>query len=238
MIGAVSVSSWSACSYNFDVTQATLNSNQPNTKVFPNVSGQKTSFFVEPTNGQTVTYVAVNNNAFTQQSLALVTPPSNGIFVYEYKIKVPLINLSNGEGVSFFPIMASGVNGNNNTQGIVMAYINDSNMNTFVLNDSSGHNGIRFSPSATPSTYQTIGIYVNQDSKQVGYVLNGINKGYVFIYSQNAMGYKFGHTVALNGINSNSSNLGEEISIELVTDHSQITQIYPSGAKDICGNTI
>ena len=238
LIGLMSASGWSACTYSLDVTQATLDANQPGSKVFPIRNNQKSSFLISPTNGQTPKYVAVDNNSFTQQSLALINPPINGLFAYEFKIKIPTYNLQSGEGLTFFPIMGTGVNGGNNTQGIVMSYLNDSTMNVFSLNNSNGRNGIIFSPQTTASGYQTLGIYVNQDSKQVGYILNGVNQGYVYNYSQIATGYKFGYIASLNGFNSSSPNIGKEISIELITDATKMTQTYPTGTKDICGNTI
>jgi len=41
LTGLMSVSGWSACTYSLDVTQATLNANQPGSKVFPIRNNQK-----------------------------------------------------------------------------------------------------------------------------------------------------------------------------------------------------
>ena len=83
-----------------------------------------------------------------------------------------------------------------------------------------------------------VGMFVNQNSKQIGLNVNGINKGYIssFMGTPNKIG--FITTGVTTSIPNNDPNIGQAISGELVTDSNQIGLNYSVGIKDICGNTI
>lgn len=83
-----------------------------------------------------------------------------------------------------------------------------------------------------------VGIYVNQSTKQVGYIINGVNYGYLNINLQNAI-TSFGYSAGINqNNNANSLLIGKSVGLQLVTDHAKMQLTYPSGAKDICGTIL
>ncbi|WP_252511570.1 DUF4882 family protein [Acinetobacter colistiniresistens] len=83
-----------------------------------------------------------------------------------------------------------------------------------------------------------VGIYINQSTQQVGYIINGINYGYLNINLQNAI-TSLGYSAGINQNNNTGSLLiGKSVGLQLITDHSNMQLTYPTGAKDICGNTI
>lgn len=83
-----------------------------------------------------------------------------------------------------------------------------------------------------------VGIYINQSTKQVGYLINGINYGYLNINLQNSIS-SLGYSAGINQNNNTGSLLiGKSVGLQLITDHSNMQLTYPTGAKDICGNTI
>lgn len=91
---------------------------------------------------------------------------------------------------------------------------------------------------STTDGYQKIGIYVNQDTKQVGVIYNGVNKGYVSTNPSKINSLAFTNGMAYYGTDSTSPNIGKVHSVELITDKNQFQFTYPTGTKDICGNVI
>ncbi|RYZ87680.1 MAG: DUF4882 domain-containing protein [Moraxellaceae bacterium] len=90
----------------------------------------------------------------------------------------------------------------------------------------------------TTGTYQRLGLYINQSTQQVGVIFNGTNYGYIGSFANKASALAFGVSILENAIASNSSTLGTTISYELITDGSQLSFSYPTGSKDVCGNTL
>ena len=88
------------------------------------------------------------------------------------------------------------------------------------------------------STNFRIGIYLNQDSKQLGLIVNGVNQGYVFTYDKplKNIGFIIGSTRAK--IDATDPVVGSYAGGALITDAADMAYSYPSGAKDMCGNTI
>ncbi|MFW2160599.1 DUF4882 family protein [Acinetobacter beijerinckii] len=83
-----------------------------------------------------------------------------------------------------------------------------------------------------------VGVYVNQSTKQVGYIINGVNYGYLNITLQNAIN-TIGYSAVINQEPySNSLLVGKNVSLQLITDHSKMLLTYPSAAKDICGTAL
>ncbi|WP_372556592.1 DUF4882 family protein, partial [Acinetobacter pittii] len=84
--------------------------------------------------------------------------------------------------------------------------------------------------------YQRLGIYINQDTNQVGFISNGVDEGYQF----KLPGALHKIAFSMNGnINILSTNLfGQELSNELITDRNALQFNYPQGTTDMCGNTI
>ncbi|WP_151766098.1 DUF4882 family protein [Acinetobacter colistiniresistens] len=83
-----------------------------------------------------------------------------------------------------------------------------------------------------------MGFYINQQTQQVGVIFNGSNLGYVGTYSTKPTGGYFVASLGVQNIPSTSNIVGKELSIELITDRTKLQNTYPSGTKDICGNTI
>ncbi len=82
-----------------------------------------------------------------------------------------------------------------------------------------------------------LGIYLNQYTKQIGFNLNGINKGY--IATLNNIPDKISLLpLGYDGVEANSSSATKTVSANLITDGAKMSLTYPSGTKDICGNTI
>lgn len=249
IIGAASIGSTSAaCTYNFDATAAQLANLNTGTSLFPNVNNQKVGFNITP-NLDTIGYSAFssayaankspNNNSGDGD---ITLPATPGIFAFEFKFKVPTYLLSGQEGLTFFPLAGIGTYNNQQSQAIAIVYSNNvatyPGKNEFRLFMNFTGNSFNMPVVATPSGYQTIGIYVNMTTGQVGVIHNGVNKGYVatltkwfdkFAFAANAGQYQFAN---------NSSSIGQEVSIELITDHTKLQNTYPTGTTDICGNTI
>ena len=80
-----------------------------------------------------------------------------------------------------------------------------------------------------------VGIYVNQNTKQVGYIINGVNYGYLNLTMENKLKY-ISFMGAINQDHfANSALTGKTVGLQLVTDKSKMQFTYPTGAKDICG---
>ena len=83
-----------------------------------------------------------------------------------------------------------------------------------------------------------LGIYINQVSKQIGYIVNGINYGYLNINFENPLKDIIFNLALQQGTNPTSKFLGKKPSIQLITDKAKLTQTYTSGTTDICGMLI
>ncbi|WP_416040459.1 DUF4882 family protein [Acinetobacter lactucae] len=80
-----------------------------------------------------------------------------------------------------------------------------------------------------------VGIYVNQNTKQFGYIINGMNYGYTNLTMENKLKY-ISYTGVINQDKfANSALTGKTVGLQLVTDKSKMQFTYPTGAKDICG---
>ncbi|MFW1643653.1 DUF4882 family protein [Acinetobacter guillouiae] len=240
LTGFLSMSGWSACTYDLDVTQATLNSEEPGSLIFPNRSGQKVGFNIFSTS--ILKYFLATNNNVTLNSSG-ITVPSSSIYAYEYKFKVPKNQLLSTEQLLFFPVAHIGKNGDQSTflsnVGYTNASTENSAVNKFTISDPNANTSlVELNISNNSNDYQYIGIYINPISKQAGFIVNGVNKGYLSNYTLPVINSFFMIAAGLNGISPNSPNIGKEVSIELITDATKMTQSYPTGTTDICGNTI
>lgn len=83
-----------------------------------------------------------------------------------------------------------------------------------------------------------IGFYLNNSSGQLGVIVNSANKGYIAsILPANIDRLTFVGS-ANSELDDSDSNIGSNVSIQLKTDTSTFSYSYPTGTKDICGNTI
>lgn len=83
-----------------------------------------------------------------------------------------------------------------------------------------------------------LGIYLNQDSKQLGIIVNGIDQGYIATLPSTLDKLAFFPSANLMNIPTDSPVLGQNLSATLITDAAQMTLNYPAGTKDACGNTL
>ncbi|MFT0693731.1 DUF4882 family protein [Acinetobacter bereziniae] len=246
LTGLISASGWGACSYNFDATQTQISTVFAGFQKFPSILGQKTSYItaVTPENSPLM-FIAANGNAISGQSNGSVVPQS-GIFAYEYKVKVPTTLLPNNEQIFMYPNYADAYYDNNAKGQIAVVYGNhllgSTTPNKVALGVGSTTDGtsgmIELPLTNTTDGYQKIGIYVNQDTKQVGVIYNGVNKGYVSTNPSKVKSLAFINGMTYYGIDPTSPNIGMVRSVELITDKNQFYFTYPTGTKDICGNTI
>ncbi|WP_445534912.1 DUF4882 family protein [Acinetobacter sp. G18] len=82
-----------------------------------------------------------------------------------------------------------------------------------------------------------VGLYFNQVSKQVGYIINGTNYGYLNLIAENALKNIGFNGVGLQSPNPNSKFLGKTVSVQLITSKANMQFTYPTGTTDICGST-
>lgn len=246
IMGFSGVSSvFAECTYSFDATLAQLQS-LGNTSVqkFPTITGNKFSY---KTSQQSPIYTAYSQDYLTRALAAndnqasLYTRgdkiiPTTGIIAFEYKIKVP--TLGNTGFVNIFPILAAGIMQNGKAMNIIVAYQHGPTTNHFYFQTTSNDdalvsNGFKLAPEVTSDGYQKIGIYINQNSNQVGLVFNGINKGYFATFPSKLDNLYFSLTSNFYDLAAIDAN--KDVSIEFLLDKSKITQSYPTGTKDICG---
>nr|WP_277602890.1 DUF4882 family protein [Acinetobacter sp. NIPH 1852] len=239
-------SSFAACTYNFDASAAQIAQlTDSSVDRFPIVNNQKVAFNIIAKDGvkgyaaYSSSYAATRISGGEDGDIAI---PTSGIFAYEYKIKVPTNLLNGEEALLFAPLAAFGTLNNENTQAITLAYSNNTstnpNKNEFRLFMNMSGNSFDMPVVTTASGYQTIGIYVNMNTGQVGVVHNGVNKGYVTSITKAFNRLAFANLVGQYNFANNSSYLGQEISIELITDSTKLQNTYPQGTKDICGTTL
>lgn len=81
-----------------------------------------------------------------------------------------------------------------------------------------------------------VGLYFNQVSKQVGYIINGTNYGYLNLIAENALKNIGFNGVGIQSPNPNSKFLGKTVSVQLITNKANMEFTYPTSTTDICGN--
>lgn len=238
-------STFAECTYSFDATLTQLQS-LGNTSVqkFPTITGNKFSY---KTSQQSLNYMAFSQDylsrflAANDSSAMLYTRgdkiiPTSGIIAFEYKIKVP--TLGNTGYVNIFPALAAGIMQNGKAVNFIVAYQHGPTANHFYFQTTSNDdalvsNGFKLAPEVTSDGYQKIGIYINQNSNQVGLVFNGANKGYFATFPSRLDNLYF--SLTSNYYDLAATDVNKDVSVEFLLDQSKITQTYPTGTKDICG---
>ncbi|CAI3115859.1 hypothetical protein MWMV7_MWMV7_00925 [Acinetobacter calcoaceticus] len=77
-----------------------------------------------------------------------------------------------------------------------------------------------------------VGLYFNQVSKQIGYIINGTNYGYLNLLAENSL-----KSIGFKGTGIQSSNVNSKF-LGKIIDKANIQFTYPTGTTDICGSTI
>ena len=140
-----------------------------------------------------------------------------------------------------FPIIADTTVGNQRAVGMTLGYFNNraDQPNSHELFIIVGDNYVqKFPVTGSTNGYQRFGFYVNQDTKKVGLIVNGVNKGYIESFTNKPSAISFQMGSGYTRLAQNSPVLNQEVSIELITDKNQFQFTYPTGTKDICGNVI
>lgn len=252
-------SSAPVCQYNFDATQEDFDiwnaqdPDRPPMEIFPFINGQKFGFKVEPVAEDNYGYLDYNAkskekmNSTSYEGDFLL--PNKGIVAFEMELKVPTLSSSTSSYSA--DISFNGITDNNYT--IRSNYHFDIGAHDFEF----GENPPRLYHSLSSEVgdyklidhyfknkkmtdnkneYQRLGVYINQNTKQVGFISNGVDEGYQFILPGALQKIAF----SVNGnIDILSTNLfGQEFSNELITDRNALQFSYPQGTTDMCGNAI
>ncbi|WP_447507953.1 DUF4882 family protein [Acinetobacter lactucae] len=259
-------SSTPVCKYNFDVTQEDFDlwnnehSDYWSIKIFPLVTGQKFSLKVEPrpeSEYGTVEYVARSKATLNSPNeVGDLTLPHTGIIAFEMELKIPTSALGNSSlGNSAYYSSAIGFNGVTNNGYTVRSnywfdmgtYDPDFGENparlyysvAYRLSDNSGPDNPYYkgqNMSNSSNGYQRLGIYINQNTKQVGFIVNGVDEGYKSTLPAPLENISFSVSSA---ISIDAEQLfGQELSNELITDRNALQFSYPQGTTDMCGNAI
>lgn len=259
-LAALATPAFATCPYPLDATAAQY-AQTPYTP-FPTITYQSAEYLAAPTD--TGGYLSVvNYGAFSAAGLAAaiqagglqpagdVTLPASGIIAFEFNVDHfpatadttsnvyigggffsgnDLLNPSSGDGISFDLVFAA--SGWGSLTGVVAA-----SRNNGVITWAAGP----VTPLVLPLPANTrVGIYINLNTRQVGYTINGTDFGY--LQAEGGGAFTIPATVtsvalALNGImqvESGSPQIGQPVGATLVTDRAAFTQPFPAGTTDIC----
>ncbi|MEO4149235.1 DUF4882 family protein [Acinetobacter pittii] len=188
--------------------------------------------------GQKLTSYTQANNSLESQAVtnSPTNLPASNIIAFEYRSVTP-INLIGNEQAGGWLLHSSNTNGTA-TSGALFTPISDSTGFKLILVGVGNPTPKYQSFETLSSGGNRIGIYINRQSKQVGYILNGVNKGYKWTFTDPINNISFVLINGFSGFTNSSSNLGKEVTMELITDHSLLQYTYPTGATDICGNSL
>ncbi|KHO13917.1 hypothetical protein NT90_18635 [Acinetobacter baumannii] len=247
------------CKYSFDATQEdfdVLNAQDPDRppmKIFPLINGQKFGFKVEPVTEDNYGYLDYNakskakTNSTSYEGDFLL--PHKGIVAFEMELKVPTLSSSSSSYTA--DISFNGVTDNNYTIRSFYNFAigvhdfefgeNPPSLYYSLVSEVGDYELIdRYSKNkkmkGNTNEYQRLGVYINQDTKQVGFIFNGVDEGYQFKLPGRLQKVAF----SMNGnLNILSTNLfGQELSNELITDRNALQFSYPQGTTDMCGNAL
>ncbi|MPW44724.1 hypothetical protein A7A69_04085 [Acinetobacter sp. Ac_1271] len=253
-------SGFAECTYSLNASQNQVTQIDKDIKLFPINSGQKIGFILQSTQDFVARMALSSTFANTkiqaaQHSPEIVSPQGDvilattGVVAFELKFKVPTNTLNGNERAGFFPIQTMGRIDDQSGAGVWFTYANnlDNSFNkqnyigihvAYMTNGSVNTADYPFDVQSTPDGFQRVGVYINQDQGKIGYIFNGSDQGYFPYPFPKLNNYSFLFAGGYANIANNSANLGKEISVELVTDHSKLQFTYPSGTKDICGNAL
>lgn len=253
------------CQYNFDATQqdydvwSNENPGYVPLSIFPLITGQKFSLKVEPRPESEygyIDYVARSKASLNSSNdIGDLTLPHTGIIAFEMEFKIPTIMLVNSgfeNNAYMSSIYFTGVTNNGysvrSSYGFEMGtYDPDFGENpprlsysvAYRVSDNSGPDHSYYkSQNMTHNTqeYQRLGIYINQNTRQVGFIFNGVDQGYQSSLPAPLENISF--SVA-SSISVYSNQLfGQELFNDLITDRNALQFSYPQGTTDMCGNAI
>lgn len=252
------------CQYNFDATQQDFdawnlqNSGYTPITSFPIIDGQKFGFIVSsmPIDEEAYSdYLAVSKaqlSSINDNGQGDHILPATGIIAFEMQLKIPTPPPT-GDSSYASSFFIKGITNNGYTISSYFGFDSGSHDPDFGENPPELSYSLRYnlSDGTGPTTvdyyqktlvtsntnnYQRLGVYINQLTKQVGFIFNGVDQGYqsTLPASLENLSFDINSFVA---IYSNHLD-GQELSSELITDRNVLQFTYPQGTTDICGNTI
>lgn len=262
LIVLVSVSSWSACTYNFDATQNQIDTyNITKSRKIQlmspiNISNQQGNAVIELMGSPPVDLTLASGsmlNGIPDKNVV-----NTGIIAFETEIDTSqLQSYLSGSSIEIqqmgWVITASSSAGAeiglNLAQSVIINSPTDDNGNILSIIAGNMHtiNGKseikeidpkQISIQVPPNGKVRFGIYVNQVTKQIGYIINGINYGYFNVTANNPI-TKIGFLGSSQGAPYPASQfIGKSVNLKLITDRTQLQFSYPVSTTDICGGTI
>lgn len=264
LVGALSMPAFATCPYPLDATAAQYE--QSGFSAFDSVNYQSAEYLArstQPAPGalEVVNLIALSDTGFTASAQAVgsglpggdIALPASGIVAFEIAIdRFPasedqganlylgggfttgneLLASTSGDAISFNYVFAN--SGSGSLAGIVAG-----SRSNGVVTWANGNVGALALP--LPANTR-VGVYLNMNTRQVGYTLNGVNHGYL----QSEQGGTFSIpagvqslSLALNGImqvTSTSALIGQPLGATLVTDAAAFTQPFPAGTTDLCAS--
>ncbi|WP_436462876.1 DUF4882 family protein [Acinetobacter seifertii] len=249
------------CQYNFDADQEDFDLwNMQNIeedtpiKKFPLIKDQEFGFIIDSIPKDQypyIEYVAESKNKLNSTNdIGDFLLPTKGIIALEMELKVPVIELDKSNYIS--TIFITGTTNNQYTVRLHYgfnsgAYSTDfkkipPNINYSLTYRLSNLNGPIYSYydsrklSLNTDNYQRLGIYINQTTRQVGFILNGVDLGYTSKLPAPLENISFMITNSAGVFSEHL--LGRELSSELITDRNALKFNYPQGTTDMCGNAL
>ena len=269
-IGLASVTSWSACTYNFDAMQAQLDQwALIDYKLMPNINGQNLSGTLR--NTVTKTNFIGTSSAYAQfrmqhpnmppNNVVIIDKlvPLNGVFATEVvldALSIKDINLNTSAGFEKpFGIALKGFSDSKFELDIFFDFVKRKSSNQLAEGtyidilgattqvDATGNLGFKtYHQESKKINIPTdgkvkIGIYLNQNTRQLGYIINGVNYGYSnLIIDKKIKSISF--EGGINNVTSLSPFLNKSISMQFLTDKNSLSSGYPAGTTDICGTAL
>jgi hypothetical protein len=259
ILATLSSVSWSVCTYSLDATNSQISSfgavpfsNKSAQSVSENVTSANKMYMAASTGGISG---FLENGGTGDKNL-----PSTGVVAFEVEVPKFLLNKpTNGEVETDILLFSKDTVNQGVFSGMIFLHSGYNNVSAYPENARVGgmlsggsytmNNGqITISnPSVTiPNTAVSlplnsnyrIGVYLNQSSKQIGLIVNGVNKGYLFNYEKSLLNLGIILGLTTSRLTTSDNVLNQEIKLSLITDKNQLQFSYPSGSKDICGNTI
>ncbi|USA45200.1 DUF4882 domain-containing protein [Acinetobacter sp. C26M] len=255
-------SAFPLCAYNLDATPSEISNYILGGRVpekFPILDGQSYGYKVlarNNTSNDSKLYVAgsskfINdivawNNADNSKEADLqgdVVLQDSGVYAFEYKINsFPYSTLSSNSKLSLGSMIV-GTSNNRKSVHIITTLSNASPSTGFQFKiEIIDKEASTYYPFVYNFPYELTnfryGLYFNQDTKQIGLIFNGVNKGYLRTLTSKIDSLGIILQGESNGGNSIDGTIGKTISGGLVTDKTQLKYFYPVTTKDICGNRL
>ncbi|NNP70457.1 DUF4882 family protein [Acinetobacter sp. Ac_5812] len=253
-------SAFAVCTYNLDATPYEISkmySGQNITERFPTVVSQDYGYQIKSTNsvlnslrlyaaGSSTFVNAISSwDAASSKDAELngdVVLPENGIYAIEFKINS--FHFASNIGSAEYNLGAMIVGTSNSKRGVnIIPILSNTSTGLKLKIDIVDKLGGNFETVSFPVPNQLAnfryGLYFNQDTKQVGVIVNGVNKGYINTPLSNkidALGFILQGRIS--NIPSASSYLNKYVTAKIITDKSELNFNYPIGTKDICSNII